>query len=256
MHSHIQAGSGRARNPTASLDSPVSISVGSEASVIVSQSAGFYIWCLHGVIGPDLWSTRGYRVSPAFTASLSAFPALNEGDFDADIEVASPVRGLRPVRVGRVLAPNVPNPSIRTSAPFARASPIVANTLSTASLAAALFIYSPDPAMPPFYPRPAHRPFLEGTITNSLPLSMPSRPNSVIPSWSPTVTALARLAYRNGLAGPRVASVAGRPASGAEGRESREPYLLAIGKGLADGAWHPPHRFAATLAAHPRARRT
>ena len=113
MHSHIQAGSGQARNPTASLGSPVSSSVGSEASVIVTQSGGFYIRCLHGVIGPDLWSTRGYGVSPAFTASLSAFPALNEGDFDADIEVASPVRGLRPVRVAQVLAPNVTSPGRR-----------------------------------------------------------------------------------------------------------------------------------------------
>ena len=87
-------------------------------------------------------SIQGHRPGPAFTASLSVFPALNVGDVDADIETASPVLGLRPV--------------------------------------------------------------------------------------------------------------AGRPASGAEGRESWEPYLLTIGKGLADGREHTAHRVpCSTLAQGP-----
>ena len=44
-----------------------------------------------------------------------------------------------PVRAGRLLVPKLPKPAIRTSSPFASASPIVSNTLSTATLAAALF---------------------------------------------------------------------------------------------------------------------
>ena len=52
------------------------------------------------------------------------------GDVDADIETASPVLGLRPVRAGLLLMPKVPNPAIRTSLPLARASPITANTPS------------------------------------------------------------------------------------------------------------------------------
>ena len=70
---------------------------------------------------------------PTFIASLSIFPALNDGDFDAAIEIVSPVRGLRPVRADRALAVKVPNPGSRTSSPSARASPIMPNTLSTAS---------------------------------------------------------------------------------------------------------------------------
>ena len=45
----------------------------------------------------------GHGALPTFIASLSVFPALNDGDFDATIEIASPVRGSRPVRAGRVL---------------------------------------------------------------------------------------------------------------------------------------------------------
>ena len=68
----------------------------------------------------------------------ASFPALNVGDVDAGIETASPVLGLRPVRAGRLLVPKVPNPGSRTSSPSARASPTIANTPSTASLAAPL----------------------------------------------------------------------------------------------------------------------
>ena len=71
-------------------------------------------------------------------ASFSVFPAVNVRDVDADIERASPVLGLRPVRAGLLLVPKVPNPAIRTSSPLARASPMAANTPSTASLATTL----------------------------------------------------------------------------------------------------------------------
>ena len=39
------------------------------------------------VIGRVLRSAHGHDLRSAFTASLSAFPALNDGDFDADIEM-------------------------------------------------------------------------------------------------------------------------------------------------------------------------
>ena len=54
----------------------------------------------------------------ALTASFSVFPALNVGDVDAEIETASPVLGLCPVRAGLLLVPKVPNPAIRTSSPL------------------------------------------------------------------------------------------------------------------------------------------
>ena len=112
---------------------------------------------------------------PAFTVSFSVFPALNVGDVDADIETASPVLGLRPVRAGRLLVPKVPNPGSRTSSPSASASPMMANTPSTASLAAPLFtpvggsqtvghlrlvhvLTSRRDAVPFRHPRTAHRP--------------------------------------------------------------------------------------------------
>ena len=68
-------------------------------------------------------------------ASLSIFRALNVGDVDAEFATASPVLGLRPTRAGRLLVPKVPIPGSRTSSPSARASPLIANTPSTASTA-------------------------------------------------------------------------------------------------------------------------
>ena len=47
--------------------------------------------------------------------------------------------------------------------------------------------------------------------------------------------------FRNGLAGPGVASGTGRSAPGAEGPESRNPDFLAIGKCVADGREHTVH---------------
>ena len=46
---------------------------------------------------------------PAFTVSLSVFPALNVGNIDADIGTASPLLGFRPVRAGLLLVPNAPD---------------------------------------------------------------------------------------------------------------------------------------------------
>jgi hypothetical protein len=39
---------------------------------------------------------RHDRISYLLTASLSALPALNPGEFEAEIWMVSPVRGLRP----------------------------------------------------------------------------------------------------------------------------------------------------------------
>ena len=75
---------------------------------------------------------------PLVTVSFSVFPALNVGEVEADIDTASPVLGLRPVRAGRLLVPKVPNPGSRTSSPSASASPVMAYTPSTASLVAPL----------------------------------------------------------------------------------------------------------------------
>ena len=66
-----------------------------------------------------------------FTTSLSAFPGLNEGTFDAAIGTLSPVRGLRPVRAARLFVVNVPNPAIPTASSFASASAIASSTVST-----------------------------------------------------------------------------------------------------------------------------
>ena len=85
-----------------------------------------------------LLGSHRHDPGPTFTLSFSIFPALKVGNLDADIETASPVPGLRPVRAGRLLVPKVPNPGTGTSSPSASASPMIANTPSTASLATAL----------------------------------------------------------------------------------------------------------------------
>ena len=70
---------------------------------------------------------------PAFTASRNGLPALKVGVVEAATSRLSPVLGLRPVRAGRLLVPNVPKPTIRTSSPLARVSAIASKTASTAS---------------------------------------------------------------------------------------------------------------------------
>ena len=71
-----------------------------------------------GTSSRGLLSSHRHDPGPPFTVSFSVFPALNVGDVDADIETASPVLGLRPVRAGRLLVPKVPNPGSRTSSPW------------------------------------------------------------------------------------------------------------------------------------------
>ena len=76
---------------------------------------------------------------PRFTASLSRFSALNDGDFEAGIGTLSPVRGFLPVRATRLRVPKVPNPAIRTPSSFASPSAIASKTVSTAPSAVNLF---------------------------------------------------------------------------------------------------------------------
>ena len=90
---------------------------------------------MRGVPGRYLRPAHGHDLRPALTASLSAFSALRDGDTDADIETRLAGPGVRPVRAGRLLVPKVPNPAIRTSSPFARASPaLIAETDLVAEL--------------------------------------------------------------------------------------------------------------------------
>ena len=63
----------------------------------------------HGAPSRGHLSSHRHDLGPAFTVSFSVFPALNVGDVDADIATASPARGLRPVRAGRLLVPKIPN---------------------------------------------------------------------------------------------------------------------------------------------------
>ena len=62
------------------------------------------------------------------------FLPQQDGDIDADIETASPVRAVRPVRAYRLLVPKLPTPAIRTSSPFARASPPLTERISDENL--------------------------------------------------------------------------------------------------------------------------
>ena len=53
-----------------------------------------------------IWKGSGTQIAchdfrSGFTASLGVFPVLNDGNFDADIEIDSPVRGVRTVRACR-----------------------------------------------------------------------------------------------------------------------------------------------------------
>ena len=73
-------------------------------------------------------------------ASLSAFPGLNPGAFEALILIISPVRGLRPLRARRARTENVPNPASLTVSPFFRAFVIASSNPSIAQPAAFLDI--------------------------------------------------------------------------------------------------------------------
>ena len=68
---------------------------------------------------------------PALTASRSVLPGLNAGAVDAAMAMASPVRGLRPWRAGRIFVVNVPKPAMETSSLLARLPPTAAKTAAT-----------------------------------------------------------------------------------------------------------------------------
>ncbi len=122
-----------------------------------------------GLLPPD-----GHDPGSPVTVSFTVFPALNVGDVDADIETASPVLRLRPVRAGRLLVPKVPNPGSRTSSPSASNSQMIANTPSTASLAAPL----PSPV------RAAKRSAISVLFSAYLPLrrsAQPPFPDGTVP---------------------------------------------------------------------------
>jgi len=78
-------------------------------------------------------------------ASLSAFPALKPGTFEALILIASPVRGLRPVRAALLRTENVPNPTNVTVSPFLRAL-VTASIAASNALPAAAFDRSAESA--------------------------------------------------------------------------------------------------------------
>ena len=154
---------------------------------------------MRGVIRRALRSAHGHDLRSAFTASLSAFPALNDGNFEADIEIASPVWGLRPVRAARVLAANVPKPAIRTSSPFARAladhREHAVDRVPCGGLVQGRsgrpddrpfppcsFRFLPDASKPPCRPKMPDRP-VHPTGRHELPsVAIPGRPNSTVPS--------------------------------------------------------------------------
>lgn len=78
------------------------------------------------------------------TTSLKCCPALNFGTAVFLIFTDAPVRGLRPVRAGRVTRSNTPNPVIATRSPLATARVMVSTTASTASAAPRLPPRRPD----------------------------------------------------------------------------------------------------------------
>ena len=51
--------------------------------------------------------------------SLNAFPALNDGDFDAGMSIGSPVFALRSLRALRCVSLKVPKPSMEIRFPAA-----------------------------------------------------------------------------------------------------------------------------------------
>ena len=107
-------------------------------------------------------SPSSHRNRPDSTSRPSlALPGLKTGAVEACIDRLSPVCGFRPVRAGRLLAPKIPNPTIRNSSPFARLSLTASNTASTASPAA-------DRLTPI---RSATRPAISDLFIHALPFS-------------------------------------------------------------------------------------
>lgn len=73
-----------------------------------------------------------------FTASFSAFAALNLGTRVAATLTCSPVLGLRAMRAARALTEKIPSPAIETSSPFLRVLVMLSIMLSTTSSACTL----------------------------------------------------------------------------------------------------------------------
>ena len=72
-------------------------------------------------------------------------PAMKDTAVDGPMAMGSPVRGFRPVRAGLDFAANLPKPGTVTISPRASASPMAANTASTA-VSAARFVTYASPA--------------------------------------------------------------------------------------------------------------
>src|SRR6516162_6955716 len=73
------------------------------------------------------------------TASLTALPARNRTALLAEILIASPLCGFRPLRAGRAATSKVPRPETRTASPATRESRMAFTTAFTACPAAAWF---------------------------------------------------------------------------------------------------------------------
>ena len=87
----------------------------------------------------QIWSFI-LTVSIQFKASLRALPGRNLGTLAAFILIASPVRGLRPVRASRLPTANVPKPTNDTVSPFLSVIFTASMVDSRARVAAALEI--------------------------------------------------------------------------------------------------------------------
>ena len=74
------------------------------------------------------------------TDSFNNFPALNAGAFDAEIWIAAPVCGLRPVRAARALTKKLQKPVMATESPLANALEIALVVASKARAASAFDI--------------------------------------------------------------------------------------------------------------------
>ena len=125
----------------------------------------------HGAPSRGQLSSHRHDLGPAFTVSFSVFPALECRRCGRRYRNGLAGPRVRPVRAGRLLVPKVPNPGSRITSPSARASPTIANTPSTASLAA--------PLLSPV--RAAKRSAISVLFISSLPAVMLCR--SAIPGW-------------------------------------------------------------------------
>jgi hypothetical protein len=87
---------------------------------------------------PETAPSEGAGLYQEFTASFSALPALKDGTLAAAIWIGAPVCGLRPVRAGRSLTLNEPNPTSDTELPdFSDAA--IASVMASIARAAAAF---------------------------------------------------------------------------------------------------------------------